>query len=773
MPLNPLEQARSAAKLLQLREQLQSGTLNPIEQVRVTAEALALYTALGGAPMDGPKPVDAEQAAAFAADDGLSDDPNAENYRYKDTGYIAGSRKEEAAELIRGARASGTMLRASDIDFTAIEANPREAKKLITKSNLFGVVDWAELQAGGMDPAAGFLLDRAYASVGKEPGENTPEARKSFVLGMETLRTRMEGCKTSKDVLAVMDDIRDELMGAKLNADETDQYKTLSQQSHELYQRSQALRDVQAGLSDSMNRASQAARTAKYDIEKRLSRGWKLTDEHEKAVTDAEAESRKATEAWRQNLEQNREALDDMDNQRRVLSKQQREIVDIAKVRNLKSPESQAWLSLGERFIKAAMFRSRAGSSTFRDHAANALAGEPKTWEWAEKDTATVEKKVTQKRRTFALKVIDVFERKGGRTVPINSTKDLETLCGFRAVQTGNWVQKDIDSAKWHVEQAAGAMCDMADMLGISEKALGFGGRLGMAFGARGTGNAGGATAKGTYEPIHRVINITKMNGGGSLGHECWHAVDNILHSVLRGEDGGAEDFASANPSLMPEGPIRDAFTSLKKALTEGDHRLPESIKFTDRQRANARHNIDSPHNEVSRKIKAAGSAEAAVLAVDSHFSGIDSERLLKLKKQWRTLAAAYYAPEGVSDIQLNTGRGVSKYMAEAKVLDGAKSKEYWSSADELSARAFQGYLEDRLAEKGRQNDYLSSLADNKHHYFPEMGEPFKPYPEGEERTRINAAFDQVFQALRDEKAFEKALENTALLDSIFGVHHD
>jgi 23S rRNA pseudoU1915 N3-methylase RlmH len=773
MPLTPLEQARSAAKLLQLREQLQSGTLNPIAQVRVTAEALALYTALGGAPMDGAKPVDAEQAAEFAADDGLSDDPNAENYRYKDTGYIAGSRKEEATELIRGARESGTMLRASDIDFTAIEANPREAKKLITKSNLFGVVDWSALQAGGMEPAAGFLLDRAYAAVGKEPGENTPEARKSFVLGLETLRTRMESCKTSKDVLAVMDEIREELMGAKLNADEADQYKALGQQSHDLALKAKAIRDDQNVFYNAMSLASSTARTAKYDIEKRLSRGWKLTGEHEKAVTDAEAESRKATEAWRANLEQNRDSLDAMDSQRQALNKQQREIVDIAKVRNLKSPETQAWLSLGERFIKATMFRSRAGSSTFRDHAANALAGEPKTWEWAEKDVATVEKKVTQKRRTFALKVIDVFERKGGRTVPINSTKDLETLCGFRAVQTGNWVQKDIDSAKWHVEQAAGAMMDMADMLGISEKALGFGGRLGMAFGARGTGNAGGATAKGHYEPIHRVINITKMNGGGSLGHECWHAVDNILHSVLRGEEGGAEDFASANPSLMPEGPIRDAFTALKKSISEGDHRLPELIKFTDKNRANARHNIDSPHNEVSRKIKAAGSAEAAVLAVDAHFSGIDSERLLKLKKQWRTLAAAYYAPEGTNDIQLNTGRGVSKFMAEAKLLDGAKSKEYWSSHDELSARAFQSYLEDKLAEKDRQNDYLSSLADNKHHYFPALGEPFKPYPEGEERTRINAAFDQVFQALRDEKAFEKALENTALLDSIFGAHDD
>ncbi|WP_241153571.1 LPD1 domain-containing protein, partial [Pseudomonas viridiflava] len=122
--------------------------------------------------------------------------------------------------------------------------------------------------------------------------------------------------------------------------------------------------------------------------------------------------------------------------------------------------------------------------------------------------------------------------------------------------------------------------------------------------------------------------------------------------------------------------------------------------------------------------------------------------------------------------IQLNTGKAVSRYMAEAKQLDG-KGNEYWSSMPELAARAFQSYLEDKLAAMDRQNDYLSCLADNKHHYFPELGEPFKPYPEGDERQRINQVFDQLFKTLRDEKSFEKALANTALLDAIFGVNHD
>ena len=51
-------------------------------------------------------------------------DPNSPNYRYRDTGYIAGSRKELAAAMIRNAAKAGTSVRAAEIDFEEIEQNP-------------------------------------------------------------------------------------------------------------------------------------------------------------------------------------------------------------------------------------------------------------------------------------------------------------------------------------------------------------------------------------------------------------------------------------------------------------------------------------------------------------------------------------------------------------------------------------------------------------------------------------------------------------------------
>ncbi len=76
----------------------------------------------------------------------LSDDPNSPNYRYRDTGYIADSRKERAAALILDAKKGGLRLRASDIDFDMIEQNPRQAKEVIVKANLFGKTDWQALE---------------------------------------------------------------------------------------------------------------------------------------------------------------------------------------------------------------------------------------------------------------------------------------------------------------------------------------------------------------------------------------------------------------------------------------------------------------------------------------------------------------------------------------------------------------------------------------------------------------------------------------------------
>ena len=773
MALKPLEQARLSAQLLDLRAQMQAGTLNPIQQARTTVQALDLYTQLGGAAPDAQAIPDAEQAAQYEADDGLSDDPNSENYRYKDTGYISGSRKELATASIKQARDAGQMLRVSDIDFKAIEENPRQARELIKKSNLFGVVDWSGLKTDGMPPQVGYLVDRLYAAIAVMPSEDSPEARQSYALGIETIRTRLEQAKTVDDVTKTLTEIGEELLGTRLNAEESALYSSLLAQANAIKVQRVAIRAGRDVAYNASQAAFQAKEKAKYAYENRIKRGWSIDDSHDQALADAESAYQKANKAWGDEVADTKEEDARLSQEYGDIWHQLSAITDTAKLRNLNSPESKAWYSLGDRFVKATMYRKLKSSDTFAGHVANARAGQPPSWDWAERERVAPIKRASKKKITFTLKVVEQFERAGGRPVAVASTSDLERLCGFRAVQSGNWVLDDFASAKWHVEQSAGAMMDMADVLGIDESHLGFGGRLSMAFGARGTGGKG--AAKAHYEPVERVINMTKMNGGGSLGHEVLHALDNILPSLLRGEEGAKDEFATNNPELMPAGAIRDAFAALKDALTTGDQRLSETIKLPAGAYANAQYNLSDKRRlpPFALNAKNAATVDEAIIAIDRAYENLTSKSYLKQKKLWRQIAAAYHSPEGTTEVTAKVGASVSNFLLEAHALDDGQAGKYWSETHEMAARAFQSYLEDHLANQGRKNDYLSCLADNRYHYFPDLDAPFKPYPEGAERTRINAAFDQVFKALRDEKAFETAMKQTDLLDSIFGVRHE
>ena len=71
-------------------------------------------------------------------------------------------------------------------------------------------------------------------------------------------------------------------------------------------------------------------------------------------------------------------------------------------------------------------------------------------------------------------------------------------------------------------------LLDMCRAIGISPKDVSLGGRLSIAFGARGSGNA-----LAHYEPLREVINLTKMKGAGSLAHEWGHALDDIIGKGL------------------------------------------------------------------------------------------------------------------------------------------------------------------------------------------------------------------------------------------------
>ncbi|NDK09067.1 hypothetical protein EOM39_07565, partial [Candidatus Gracilibacteria bacterium] len=94
----------------------------------------------------------------------------------------------------------------------------------------------------------------------------------------------------------------------------------------------------------------------------------------------------------------------------------------------------------------------------------------------------------------------------------------------FRGGEFGNWLS-EIDR-QTSLNYGYDALMDLADALNIEKENISLNGDLAIAFGARGQGLSG---ASAHYEPERRVINLTKMNGAGSLAHEWFHAVDKYI----------------------------------------------------------------------------------------------------------------------------------------------------------------------------------------------------------------------------------------------------
>lgn len=238
------------------------------------------------------------------------------------------------------------------------------------------------------------------------------------------------------------------------------------------------------------------------------------------------------------------------------------------------------------------------------------------------------------------------------------------------------------------------------------------------------------------------------------MGHEWFHSLDNLIVEIVTGKPGAVE-FATANPEMLPAGELRNAFRALRTAMTSGNHQATRILTYTAEDVKLAARNV-RPNSgmEIPRLIRAAGTLEDALQGLELRFGLQPGEVPMGRGKSnfvsWRRIAIAYHGgnPNG-GEIEVRCGPKMSSFMAEAVKLDG-KGKPYFTEIYEMAARAFQAWIEDRLSEQGRRNDYLSVFADNALYVDALSGTEWKPYPEGEERQRINVAFDSLAAAVRE-----------------------
>ena len=767
-----------------------------------------------------------------AMEDSVSLNPNAVNYAYKDTGYIAGSQKEKIQDFWKRKKESGEGTTIEEIDWTSLEENPRYAEQQITKANILGEIDYNSYKEKGMDPKAAYLISRVFAAVPKEPEGRDVTSRKNYVIAINTLKDRLGACKTLFDVKEVVDDVYGEYSqtfdSQILRVPEVNQAKV--ERDTIVQNRNKVRNDIMEwGRNELIPKYKALGKKERKAV-------WRYREEMKKDIAakfrefdpnynnpDMYVEIDTSNQWWPINVgmegifEQEFKTANDKLRAAKVKAR------DVFLKDNV---THDVWKELGKfadlRFSKS--FQTHYNNLKVYDDKYHTKADGEKyesvgykyrdkeydkyeTWDWldAKKNKkAKPESEIIKgkTKRTFEMIVPKTLERKGGRDISVKSTAELKKAFNLRDVQTGTYVQSDPVSAKWHVDNIAAGLADLADVLGIKDEQISLNGRLALAIGARGHGSA-----LAHYEPVERVINITKFKGGGSLGHEWFHSFDNMIAEAITGgnvsvymsqpnaqsktyklmdafKPNAAHDDIPDNELAQN---VRNKFINLVNAMMTGDTPETEVIAYNAADVETAKNFFENKikfysgyydHDGFYTKLANAKTLDEAISAINDKFATTvnlirnNSEKVGKLAKyeqkrmkdtvrtyeKYRVMAAAYFDSKADKadggEVTVKTGRIVSRFYEDAKKLDEGKQKPYWSTPLEMAARSFEAYLCDKLKEKGQQNDYLSGHANN-----AEYNGEFYPYPTEKDRIKINKAFDELFEVIRNENAIRKAID--------------
>lgn len=335
---------------------------------------------------------------------------------------------------------------------------------------------------------------------------------------------------------------------------------------------------------------------------------------------------------------------------------------------------------------------------------------------------------------------LDTIERLGedvraGRNI---TPEDFIAEFGFRGIEFGNWAAQD--ERQRLINLAFEALHDLAGVLGIPPKAVSLNGTLGLALGAR-----GGGKFAAHYEPGKLVINMTKINGAGALAHEWGHALDHYFGEVdkpnaYQGKPSGASGWYKKGKVDLTHlrSEMKDSFEQVLDALFNRDKSKAEAVR------------------EVELDIeKLSGNIASADRALESgKLNNHDIKRWKQYRDQLKTRLTMRQArllkltgeekPEG------GYGKVESSYYQNAQKLSGKSENGYWTRPTEMFARAFEAYVFDKIKSDDRVSQYLVQGVEENRYADPKYrGDP---YPEGEERKKIDQAFDKLFETMESKE---------------------
>ncbi len=590
---------------------------------------------------------------------------------YQDVGErIGGARKE-----IAGARVSFTENPDAKTLAELEKQDPDAAARAVVKSTLWPKPKIKEMTEAGKTIGNQILMAALWTSIAPKPSVPGEGARKGYLNGITILRQVMEPTQSAHEFSQALDGIKAEVDVARTYIRwQTEQQAIAEGKAYRYYGKPPpeppAPNLYQANLAIAMYAIPGIPATMGFEGKERKVRGHTLG-------------------SWIFNTEITDDELYDTDH--------------AAKYR------VRARVPLTEEQKQAKIPRLVA---TLKDILGEKDPVEAKAKEAAESDE-------TGRRHRWERSVPTNYERQGGKQIDIRRPEDYLTRFGLRGVEFGNWMSND--ASKVHVDRCAEAFQDLADILGLPAKDVSLNGRLALAFGARGKG-----FAAAHYEPEKRVINLTKLGGAGTLGHEWGHFLDDILATVHppEGREGIGTFISDRNYAALMRSPdpVKQSVGRIFKMIYNGHGRRVMKVKPT----------TSKTWSSLDKYIERnPGNPQAAL---------DDLGRIYRVTQK----NVDYIGTKmGAKTLEIKSDK--SAFYERC-----AGMGDYWKRPHELFARAFEMYLLDAGAKKGRANNYLVHLSKGDR----EEG----PYPTGLERDALTEEFGRLFEAMKGSNFFAKAL---------------
>ena len=635
-----------------------------------------------------------------------------ESKKFKDVGTRVGGSKKEMAAI--------RVLTADDLS----KLDNATAYKVVTKERILPDIDAEAEKANGVESGAAYLKKKFREALMARP-LNSAEDRKKYIETIPKVFEKIDACKTIDELRSIGNDyfdiwhsFRSNKVQAFLKGDKNNELSSvLGKEFCNLIARNSDSAKEHWNNAKLMSPMSQEESDERYkQYEEARKNGLEVNKKRMEAYTP---------EQW-ENYFKNDPATTFSFNRRQLTALKKddpakyQEAIDKHKAREYKFNEQRNEVLPYEKWL------SQNPSKAPRE--AN--------WDWANPKDKKAIQKVKDELQIHDSPPLAFIKRTNGREVKNSdiTPEAIKSKYGFASVQFGHYVKDN--EAKEHVRHFIESMNDIEDALGIDIKKMNELSGLSIAFGAR-----GGGKALAHYEPMAKIINITKSNGDGSIAHELFHNIDHLLAGMKEGtrkekiylsqqQLGGY--VRNRENDAIHRTPIHQAMQQVMNAIKDGNYEA--TANFQPGENKNTYGSIRQMFEDKGYEYTKDYLLHRYSLEPKESGNAID---------YFKYLATLSKKP---IEIKYDT--------KQTKFYTGAKSfkSDYWQREPELLARAAEAYVQDKVMGAGMYNNYLVAGNNIQQPDMKYNGESLElTYPQGEERVAINEAFDKLIEAAKEE----------------------